>query len=47
MKQVESFHIVPVGPDGYPAPDQASPPVKAQAGDIYLTQSSERPGIRR
>ena len=42
MKAVENFHIVPVGPDGYPAPDLASPPVKAQAGDIYLTQSSER-----
>jgi hypothetical protein len=42
MKVVENFHIVPVGPDGYPAPDLASPPVKAQAGDIYLTQSSER-----
>ncbi len=40
MKQVESFHIVPVGPNGYPAPDLASPPVKAHAGDIYLTQSS-------
>lgn len=42
MKVVENFHIVPVGPDGYPAPDLASPPVKANAGDIYLTQSSER-----
>jgi hypothetical protein len=42
MKVVENFHIVPVGPDGYPAPDLASPPVKVQAGDIYLTQSSER-----
>ena len=42
MKAVESFHIVPVGPDGYPAPDLANPPVKGQAGDIYLTQSSER-----
>lgn len=42
MKAVEIFHIVPVGPDGYPAPDLASPPVKGQAGDIYLTQSSER-----
>lgn len=42
MKQVEGFHVVPVGPDGYPAPDLASPPVKVQMGDIYLTQSSER-----
>lgn len=42
MKHVESFHIVPVGPDGYAAPALASPPVKAQAGDIYLTQSSDR-----
>lgn len=42
MKVVENFHIVPVGHDGYPAPDLASPPVKGQAGDIYLTQSSER-----
>lgn len=41
MKQVESFHIVPVGPDGYPAPDLASPPVKAHAGDIYMTPSSD------
>lgn len=38
----KSFHIVPVGSDGYPAPDLADPPVKAQIGDIYLTQSSER-----
>lgn len=42
MKQVEGFHVVPVGPDGYPAPDLASPPAKVQVGDIYLTPSSER-----
>lgn len=42
MNQVEGFHVVPVGPDGYPAPDLAFPPVKVQIGDIYLTQSSER-----
>lgn len=44
MNQVEGFHIVPVGPDGYPAPDLASPPVKVHIGDIYLTPSSERTG---
>jgi hypothetical protein len=42
MKVFENFHIVPVGPNGYPAPDLASPPVKVNTGDIYLTPSSER-----
>lgn len=42
MIQVEGFHVVPLGPYGCPAPDLASPPVKAQTGDIYLTQSSDR-----
>ena len=42
MNQVKGFHLVPVGPDGYPAPDLVSPSVKVQIGDIYLTQSSER-----
>ena len=43
MNHVEIwYHVVPVGPDGYPAPDLAFPPVKVQIGDVYLTQSSER-----
>ena len=42
MNQIGGFHVVPLGPDGYPAPDLASPPARVQTGDIYLTQSSER-----
>ena len=42
MNQLVGFHVVPLGPDGYPAPDLASPPARVQMGDIYLTQSSER-----
>lgn len=42
MNQVEAFHVVPVGPDGCPAPDLAIPPVEVHIGDIYLTESSER-----
>ena len=42
MNMVDSFHIVPVGSDGYPAPDLADPPVKVDVGSICLTPSSER-----
>ena len=34
--------VVPVGSDGYPAPDLADPRVEVHPGDICLTQSSER-----
>jgi hypothetical protein len=41
MNQVEAFHIVPVGPDGCPAPDLANPPVEVHIGDIYLTETPD------
>lgn len=34
--------IVPVGPDGYPAPEFASPPVQVHTGDICMTSSADR-----
>jgi len=42
MDVVEGYHIVPVGPDGYPAPDLASPPASVHTGDIYMTPSRDR-----